>query len=205
MDRRSFFRRGLKEVAEVAVRHADAQVSRQASRWIRPPYALDELEFLLACTRCDACAEACPHHLIFSLPGRLSAQVAGTPALDLVNRGCHLCEDWPCVRVCEPGALQRPEGAENESVPLPRLALAVIDTQTCLPYMGPECGACAGSCPVPGALLWEGERPRIDADLCVGCALCREACILEPRAVEVRSRPPVSTGPADGPEAGTLA
>ncbi len=189
MDRRAFFRRGLKEVAEVAVKHVDAQVSRQARRWIRPPYALDELEFLLACTRCEACAEACPQQLIFPLPARLSAQVAGTPALDLLNRGCRLCPEWPCVTACEPGALRRPDSAQDESGGWPELAVATLDTRACLPYLGPECGACAGSCPVPGALLWEGERPRIDADLCVGCGSCREACILEPRAIEIRTLP----------------
>jgi ferredoxin-type protein NapG len=61
-----------------------------------------------------------------------------------------------------------------------------IDPETCLPYSGPECGACAHSCPVPGALEWEGGlRPVVNDDRCTGCALCREACIMEPKAVEV--------------------
>jgi len=97
MDRRTFFRRGLKEAAEVAVKHADAQVSKRAGHWIRPPFALAELEFLLACTRCGECAVACPHGVVFLLPARLGAQVLGTPALDLLTKGCLLCEDWPCV------------------------------------------------------------------------------------------------------------
>lgn len=44
-----------------------------------------------------------------------------------------------------------------------------------------------GSCPIEGALVWQDEKPKIDADLCVGCAMCREACIIEPKAVIVRS------------------
>ncbi|MEN8167856.1 MAG: 4Fe-4S dicluster domain-containing protein [Pseudomonadota bacterium] len=187
MDRRAFFRRGLDKAAKAAVKHADARVSRYAKHWIRPPFALAELEFLLACTRCDDCIDACPHQLIFPLPARLGAQVVGTPALDLLNKGCQLCEDWPCVAACEPGALKRPAEQDESGIEPPRLAFAWIDTQRCLPYSGPECGACAASCSVPGAMVWEGERPRIDPDLCVGCALCREHCIVEPKAVEIRS------------------
>jgi ferredoxin-type protein NapG len=189
--RRAFFTRGARKAAELAVRQADANVEARAGRWVRPPYALEELPFLLACTRCGDCIEACPHHVVFSLSARLGAQVAGTPAMDLLNKGCHLCEDWPCVRACEPGALSLPQPSADEaqdSPPQPRLAVVAIDTGACLPYLGPECGGCAHSCPVESALLWERERPHIDPDHCTGCALCRAACILTPKAITVRSR-----------------
>lgn len=185
MDRRSFFKASIDKVSKTAVKVADAHVAQRAEHWIRPPYALDELEFLLACTRCDKCIEACPHDVIFKLPARLGAQVVGTPALDLLNKACHLCNDWPCVKVCEPQALQLPEVSEDEKSPLPQLAVAEINTQTCLPYQGPECGACASSCPVPGALLWDETRPYINAEKCTGCSLCREACIVEPKAINI--------------------
>jgi len=194
--RRAFFTRGARKAAELAVQQADAKVVARAGRWVRPPYALDELPFLLACTRCGDCIEACPHHVVFPLSTRLGAQVAGTPAMDLLTKGCHLCEDWPCVGACEPGALSLPPPSADEaqdSPPQPRLAVVEIDTGTCLPYLGPECGGCAHSCPVEGALLWERERPRIDPDHCTGCALCRAACILAPKAITVRSR--FSPGP----------
>ncbi|MDP6774258.1 MAG: hypothetical protein QGI63_08315, partial [Rhodospirillales bacterium] len=67
-----------------------------------------------------------------------------------------------------------------------RLARVWIDTTTCLPYSGPECGACADSCPVEGALEWEGGvRPVVNDERCTGCALCREACIVDPKAIGV--------------------
>jgi ferredoxin-type protein NapG len=191
MDRRAFFKTGFDEVTKAAVQVADEHVSQRAISWIRPPYALDELEFLLACTRCDKCIEACPHDVIFKLPARLGMQVTGTPALDLINKACHLCEDWPCVEACEPKALQFPEQKkeerEEEVRSLPKLAHAEINTQTCLPYNGPECGACASSCPVPGALLWDMEKPHIDLEKCTGCGLCRDACVVNPKAVNIRS------------------
>ena len=187
MDRRGFFRKALRKTGESVVNHADTQARLRASHWIRPPFALDELEFLLACTRCSDCFEACTYKVIFPLSAKLGVQVIGTPAMDLLNRGCQLCADWPCVTACEADALRLPEVDENEQPPLPRMAVAWIDTDSCLPYSGPECGACASSCPVPGALEWELEKPRINPAACTGCALCREACIVELKAIGVKS------------------
>jgi MinD superfamily P-loop ATPase len=51
---------------------------------------------------------------------------------------------------------------------------------------GPECGVCRDACQVPGALLWEkGIKPVIDNDVCTGCALCREACITDPKFIDI--------------------
>ncbi len=188
----------------MAVQEAEARANERASRWIRPPFAVAELDLLIKCTRCNACIEACPHDVLFPLSTKFGVQVAATPAMDLVNKGCHMCADWPCVNACEPDALKLPDasnqedsanqdntGADDEqrvvTVAPPVLAAASIDRTVCLPYLGPECGACSGSCPVPGALVWAGEKPRIDADHCTGCALCREACIAAPKAVVIQN------------------
>jgi ferredoxin-type protein NapG len=189
--RRAFFRRAAGKAAEHVVQEADARLEARAAKWLRPPWARPELEFVLACTRCDACIEVCPHGVIFALPASYGLDVAASPALDLLNKACHLCADWPCVAVCEPQALRLPEpeeGAEDPAEdPLPRLAHASIDTATCLPWAGPECGACEGSCPVPGALTWSGCQPSIDMAHCVGCGLCRIACITDPPSIHLKS------------------
>lgn len=187
MDRRDFFRRGLGKATEVAVKAADKRVSDRAKHWIRPPYAIPELDFLLACTRCNACIEACPHNVIFPLAARLGADVASTPALDLLTKGCHLCDDWPCVNACEPKALVFTEENETGDISQPKFATAEINTNTCLPYSGPECGACESACLVKGALVFEGEKPTINLELCVGCGLCREACIVEDKAIIIHT------------------
>ncbi len=186
MDRRNFFRKAVHTTSKKVVEHIDAKAKQKASHWIRPPFALDELEFLLACTRCGECERACPHGVIFSLSTRLGAKVAATPALDLINKGCQLCDDWPCVTVCEPTALVLPETIEDKK-PQPKLATLAIDEKSCLPYNGPECGACAASCPVEGALVWEMTRPLINQEICTGCAMCRESCITEPKSISVKS------------------
>lgn len=187
MDRRDFFKHLGRRTSEAAIDHLEQRVEQKAVHWIRPPYALNELEFLLACTRCGECIDACPHHVIFPLPARRGTDVVNTPALDLLNRGCHLCDDWPCVTACEPGALKinQEQGAEPG---LPWLSKAMIDESCCLPYQGPDCGACESACPVPGALQWHDFKPVIDEQKCPGCGLCREACILEPKAVVIQTQ-----------------
>ena len=212
MDRRAFFTRGAGEVAQAVTKHAAKKARDNASRWIRPPFALDELDFLLACTRCNDCADACPQNLIFPLSAKLGVKVFNTPAMDLINHGCHLCEGWPCVSACEKDALtisdlsdkgslekdlsiKEKEGvdlqdSENNQLAtrvLPIIATVTINTKTCLPYSGPECGACR-VCPVEGAMVWDMEKPSINTFLCTGCALCREACIVEPKAINVMSK-----------------
>jgi len=193
MDRRDFFRAGLKKVTKTVVNEVDDRVKKKAKRYIRPPYAISEVEFLLACTRCDDCATACPYNIIFKLSASLGADVVGTPALDLLNKGCHVCEDWPCVTACTTAALSLPtvekvEGEEEaQPVPLPRLAKATLNEETCLPFLGPECGACVPDCPVPGALILNAEKPYIIPDLCIGCGMCREVCILEEKAIKITS------------------
>lgn len=187
MDRRDFFRRGFSKATEVAVKAVDERASVKAKQWIRPPYAIPEFDFLLACTRCNACIAACPHDVIFSLAARLGADVVNTPAMDLLTKGCHLCEDWPCVNACETKALVLAEPNEKGDSIIKEFALAEINTDRCLPYSGPECGACGSACLVEGALVFKNDKPIINLEYCVGCALCREACIVEDKAIGISS------------------
>jgi ferredoxin-type protein NapG len=182
MDRRDFFRQGFGKATEVAVKVVDKRVAEKAKHWIRPPFALAELEFLLACTRCNACIEACPHNVIFPLAARLGADVVNTPALDLLKKGCQLCEDWPCVNACEVKALNFIDDVKGKPN---KFANAKINESLCLPFSGPECGACISACPFEGALILEQEKPVIDQALCLGCALCREACVVEEKAISI--------------------
>ncbi len=188
MERRAFFTRAWRGVTRAAVKGAENRAARKASRWIRPPFAKPELDFLLACSRCDKCIEVCEPKVLFRLSPRLGPEVAATPAMDLLNKGCRMCDGWPCVTVCEPGALAFPPGLESPPVSVP-MARVRVDPHHCLPYAGPECGACAPVCPLPGALLWQGPRPRVDERLCSGCALCREACPTQPKALLVKPLP----------------
>jgi len=187
--RRAFFRRAAGKAAEKVVEHAQEKIEARAAHWVRPPFALSELEFVLACTRCGDCIDACPYKVIFPLPSSYGADVAATVALDVLNGGCHLCEDWPCVAACDADALKAPDTSEGSdpTAAWPQMARGEIVEGDCLPFNGPECGACDGSCPIPNTLVFKREKPQINQENCAGCGLCRSACIATPKAIQIRS------------------
>lgn len=69
------------------------------ARFLRPPGALPEEEFLALCTRCLKCQELCPSIITAVLPTE-SLILAGTPR---VQFGCSRC--MRCNYVCPTGAL----------------------------------------------------------------------------------------------------
>ncbi len=183
LSRRQFFQRSLKAATE-----ASDQRSMEISKlWFRPPFAAPELRFLDLCTRCHDCLRVCPTGVIIPLDERYGRRAAGTPALDLVSNACLLCEDWPCVQACEPKALSIPDEADEDDIPLGPMATALIDESSCLPFLGPECGACRDVCPVEGAFRFLGIRPFVDWKHCVGCGLCRQACVTDPKSIRIAS------------------
>ncbi|MCP4903590.1 MAG: 4Fe-4S dicluster domain-containing protein [bacterium] len=169
------FRRTL----DVATRAARSGVDRRFPPRRRPPGASPEPAFLTQCTRCGACAEACPHDAIHHFDEE-TGPLAGTPVLIPENRACHQCEDFPCAAACPEPALQMPS---TTTWPLGRVRLV---EEHCIAFMGPECGACINTCPADApALRLEHWRPHLDAEFCVGCGLCIERCPTSPKALEL--------------------
>ena len=145
----------------------------------RPPGAVPESDFLAGCTACGDCVVACPHNAIHTLAEWVEPG-AHTPVMVPENRPCHMCEGFPCAQACPEGVLKVPE------TPAVKLGEAVIDPTRCLPYIGPECGACAGLCPSGvDALRIKADLPVLDGDACVGCGLCIGACPTRPAAIEM--------------------
>ncbi|MNX89320.1 quinol dehydrogenase periplasmic component [compost metagenome] len=148
---------------------------------LRPPGALPEEAFSTACTRCDACAAACPAFAI-KVAGRLDPVAEGTPFMhDPLRSPCLLCEDAPCIAACEPGAL----------VPGPlRLGRAEIAEDRCLAFAGTACTACAEACPLgEEAIVVREGRPLVVPLGCVGCGQCLGACPAPGGAIAVRPLP----------------
>ena len=134
---------------------------------LRPPGALAEPDFLEACTRCGECIEACPHDAIRPAAPRLR-EASGTPVIEPQQAPCLLCEDFPCVASCEPGALR------DEAIAV--LGVARVQGLDCLNRHASPCSVCIERCPVPGAIAFVGDVPEVEESLCTGCGQCQHAC-----------------------------
>lgn len=171
--------------AYVAGAAVDNLVDRFTPRVQRPPGALSEMEFLLACTRCGECVKACPVNAILVLGDRAGLS-AGTPFLDVnTHRPCVACADAPCMPACPSGALLVTPVSEFI------LGTAILDRDTCIAWNGTRCDKCFRACPVrDGAVLIAPDgRVFIDPRACIGCGLCRAACPTRPVSIEIEPPP----------------
>lgn len=192
LDRRNFFRHGLRNFARTVADSVSGELgARKPStprpiearpfRRLRPPGALPEEDFLSACTRCDACFDACPVDAIVPVPdGRPDA---GTPRILAAEAACAVCSDFRCSTVCEPGALL-PIHALTEI----EMGIARVDPQHCVTFHGQACDACVTACPtLPPAVNLVDGRPSVDVRTCIGCGLCEQLCPIAPKAIQVEN------------------
>lgn len=184
MDRRNWFRRGLRDMGrhvagavEAVAQEAGSRMSG-GQRYLRPPGAAAEAAFLLSCERHQACGSACPTGTIRFLGEKAGAAV-GTPYLDPEAAPCTLC--LKCIEACPSGALAPP--ADWRQV---RIGRAELNTGTCWAYQGQICDVCYGVCPLPDvAIRMVYGRPAIDPHTCTGCGYCAYACPSTPNSITV--------------------
>ncbi len=198
MDRRSFFRFGLRKaaktladtvrgvgesVADFAQERRDSGRARRGAAVaprveLRPPGAVSAELFLDLCIKCSDCIEACPTWAIDK-----AADGSGYPVLDPNTRACGLCEDpLPCVQSCETGALEMlPRGAV-------RLGLAMLEPRRCVVPRGQSCDSCVLYCPVAEeAIRMSEDGPVIIESGCTGCGIC--AVICPEKAIRIEALP----------------
>lgn len=149
--------------------------------FLRPPGAAEEEAFLAACERCHKCVEACPYDVILPL-GPAYGERDGTPAILPRGGPCRLCDGLPCAAACPTGAL-RPVPVDEV-----RMGTARLDPSLCWAVKGQPCDYCVTECPLgEKAIRWDGDRPAIREDGCVGCGMCVFICTAPSPALEIRS------------------
>ena len=156
-------------------------------RFLRPPGALPEDQFLKQCIGCFKCATACPNSCIEMAGFAQGLKNVHTPMIFPRKQACTLC--MRCTEVCPTGALQLVSRDKEVVAEKVKMGVAVIETALCFSYYGRTCGVCYRACPYPGKALSVGllEQPVIDPDHCVGCGLCEQACIHMPQAIRIQA------------------
>ena len=134
---------------------------------VRPPWALQEHDFIAQCTRCDECVGACHEGIIQKGDG-------GFPEINFSRGECTFCGD--CVNACDSGALS--QTAQDAGHSPWQLQLSIRDN--CLALNRVVCRSCAEQCeqraiqfrPAPGGV----SRPEVHTDQCNGCGACVGPC-----------------------------
>jgi ferredoxin-type protein NapF len=154
-----------------------AWIAPPPERELRPPWARAGDAFDDACTRCGACVDACPTHVLKLADGRVR--------VDYADGECTFC--GRCVASCPEPAFDAAAYAAGAAA---WTAVARIDA-TCLARLGVGCTSCGDACDAhairfrihAGAV----PDPRVDAHRCTGCGACVRVCPAS--AIDVAIRP----------------
>jgi len=163
---------------------AAGRVATYRMRFLRPPGALAEDEFLSRCIRCGQCSEVCPNNCIkyFGLEKGVSAM--GTPYVMPREQACILC--MKCGDACPTGALKPIKRTREDILENVNMGHAHVDESLCLSFQGKTCGVCARACPLGTVAIKVAflEQPHVQPG-CIGCGICERSCIQMPQAIRI--------------------
>ncbi len=156
---------------------------------IRPPGALNEIDFLAVCARCGLCMKACPTNAIQPSFGEAGWSGFWTPIVVPKHGYCELACTL-CSQICPTGAIRPLTPEEKKHTPI-RIGSAAVDRGRCLPWSGNgPCIVCEEVCPTsPKAIVFETieirdasgapmslKLPKVLLRHCVGCGICENKC-----------------------------
>lgn len=153
-------------------------------RYLRPPGALPEKQFLASCIRCGQCGEVCPNRCISYFGRENGLDSLDTPYIIPREQACILC--MKCGEVCPSGAIRKVERTAGEIIARVKMGKARVDKNLCLSYQGKTCGVCYRACLLQDVAIRVGrlEQPEV-LGACVGCGLCERSCIQIPQAIRI--------------------
>jgi ferredoxin-type protein NapG len=98
---------GALAVVGTGVHYLDTARSDKQLRqdFLRPPGAINEVEFMYGCIKCGLCVQICPVQAI-KLAGIHEGLSYGTPYIDVRNQACDFsCDALQCVETCPTAVL----------------------------------------------------------------------------------------------------
>ncbi len=135
---------------------------------IYPPCSGERDDFLMKCNGCEACKTACPHDAII-MKEHKHLNMQSLPIIEPELNPCYLCDDLPCVTVCEPGALF----PEKKT----KIGFAKVKQSKCFAFNGQMCDYCHDRCPNKDkAITMTDKKPVVNKDACTGCGICAYYC-----------------------------
>lgn len=162
----------------------EARAGEAPFRYLRPPGARSESEFLTHCINCGQCGEVCPNRAIKFFGSENGISSHDTPYIIPREKACILC--MKCGEVCPTDAIMPVKREMNAIIKGVSMGRAVVDERLCLSFQGKTCGVCYRACPLPDVAIRVGrlEQPHV-LDKCVGCGICERSCIQMPQAIRI--------------------
>lgn len=143
---------------------------------IRPPWSVDQQQFLNQCSRCDDCISACPENIIIHGDG-------GFPEVNFKLGECTFCTH--CAEACQSDAIKLDTTHPEKMNPW---QLDVSVGSKCLSLNAVVCRACGDNCE-PQAIRFQMKlggisEPHISLEDCTGCGACLHVCPVD--AIQIK-------------------
>lgn len=152
---------------------------------LRPPGALDEKAFLASCIKCGQCVQVCPYGSIRLLDLQSGINTA-TPYINALDRGCYLCDLFPCILCCPSGALD----AKVQEIEQVNMGIAIAkNSDKCLNGLDKKVSHEDVRRVVSHGNRTELEKEtnaKLEAQIGKVCTLCLEVCRVPSRDTAIK-------------------